>query len=955
MKYRWILLIAFFLFAVPSQIRGNGSKQETSLEGTLVTPSGEALPDTELLFVHTATRTTSTIKTDREGRFGLLLPIGEYEIYKLDPSGKTYLTRLDLSSGEVRGIRLKPSGQEEASLAAIRDYGVDISGSSQGDKKKIADLINPFPAKKRGRFFGSIYEFHRNDNFDAPNFFDPPGEPLPEFKRNQFGFTLGFFASTDWTLQGTYEGLRIIQGSTLLTRIPNREQKQGDFSALEEPILDPTTGLPFPGNIIPVDRISPAARRISNALPDPNRDDPDRNHINNDPLVRDQDVFSVRGDWEPQGRFKMTAEYNLTGVERQNVHPLPQFNSIRSERYQSASVSLNHSFTDRLLGYARIGFHRARSYGLSKNAGQEGLVESLGIEGIRVDDPLEEGYPQVYLTDYSSFGDGNSPSTLVRNRLSLDLSTTYVHNSHTFRAGIELSGIQLNNFRSDSTMRGIFSFSGQFTGDAFADFLLGYVKSATRGLGDSRSDLRRKSWEFFIRDQWKIVPNFDFQFGLNYCYTDPYYSIHGNVSTYYPLLFEPPTDGEIVIDGTPRANELGFDKTVQGSMVFPDRNDWSPRLGFTYSPLGSNRLVLRGTYSIYYDPPDDYFYTSTLGRNFPFFYQQNVFSAEELPTVELDHPFREESETELSLQGIEPRLNTPYIQYWRVSFENALARNWNFEAVYTGRKGTSMTRSIPGNVPPPGPGLIQDRRPNPDYGRFTIINDGGSFNGQYLDVAATKRFADGFSLRSGFGWDRVIDDAVWSDPNNPRDLRAERASASWVAQRRFFLNYIFDLPLASLLETDGWTEMVLEGWRLSGITEIRDGRPFTITVPGDPNNDGVWGDRPNRIGSGLLSGSQRSIDQWFNTADFTAPPDYGFGNSGRSILKAPGFQAWDISLIKQTRFNDGDLVEFRVEFFNAFNQVNFFRPNAGYGTSSFGKIFGADRAREIEIALKYSF
>ena len=192
MKYRWILLIAFFLFAVPSQIRGNGSKQETSLEGTLVTPSGEALPDTELLFVHTATRTTSTIKTDREGRFGLLLPIGEYEIYKLDPSGKTYLTRLDLSSGEVRGIRLKPSGQEEASLAAIRDYGVDISGSSQGDKKKIADLINPFPAKKRGRFFGSIYEFHRNDNFDAPNFFDPPGEPLPEFKRNQFGFTLGF-------------------------------------------------------------------------------------------------------------------------------------------------------------------------------------------------------------------------------------------------------------------------------------------------------------------------------------------------------------------------------------------------------------------------------------------------------------------------------------------------------------------------------------------------------------------------------------------------------------------------------------------------------------------------------------------------------------------------------------------------------------------------------------------
>jgi hypothetical protein len=126
-------------------------------------------------------------------------------------------------------------------------------------------------------------------------------------------------------------------------------------------------------------------------------------------------------------------------------------------------------------------------------------------------------------------------------------------------------------------------------------------------------------------------------------------------------------------------------------------------------------------------------------------------------------------------------------------------------------------------------------------------------------------------------------------------------------------------------------------------------------MPGDPNNDGVSGDRPNRIGPGALPASERSVDRWFNTDDFAAPDPYSFGDSARNILMAPGHHSWDVSVIKQTRLSDGDILEFRVEFFNAFNQVNFERPDTDFGTSVFGKIFGAERAREIEIALKYSF
>jgi len=174
------------------------------------------------------------------------------------------------------------------------------------------------------------------------------------------------------------------------------------------------------------------------------------------------------------------------------------------------------------------------------------------------------------------------------------------------------------------------------------------------------------------------------------------------------------------------------------------------------------------------------------------------------------------------------------------------------------------------------------------------------------------------------------------------------------------MDYIFDLPFGpdQAISTDwaGKLAFLLDGWRLSGRTNIQSGRPFNPELSGDPNNDGVSGDRPDRIGSGLLNSSEQSIDRWFATEDFAEPAPYTFGNSGRNILLTPPRQTWDISLIKRTRLGgEGRILEFRIQFFNAFNNVNFEEPEETFGTSSFGQIFGAEHAREIEIALKYSF
>ncbi|UCF36363.1 MAG: TonB-dependent receptor [Acidobacteriota bacterium] len=929
--------------------------QANTISGTLAKAVGESAPATDLVFVSTADGEEAETSTDAEGIFVIDLPSGEYDVFQKHDYGRRYIARVNLFSGEGRKLNLILPEQGDSSLEAIRDYEISTVPAPSIDSEALADMINPFPAKKRGRLSGSIYEFHRNDNFDARNFFDPVGQPLPEYKRNQFGATLGAIVGTKWYFQGSYDGLRIVQGSTLLSHVPTAAMKAGDFSGLDTAIIDPATGEPFPGNQIPQDRISSVSRRLLSVIEDPNRDDPDRNFVNNDPVVRDQDALRFRGDYEPSTVSKVSFDYGYVQEANRMVQPFSTFNRSRQERHQSVGLSYNRTISERFLSYSRVNFNRNRNFSLSNNSGSDGLLESIGIAGVAVEDPIEEGYPYFDIVGYADFGDRNSPSTSIRNRIAAETSMTYVFNNHTFRASAEIGNRQLNNYRSDGLHRGSFAYNGTYTGDGFADFLLGIPDAAYRGIGSDRSDLRRLNWEFFISDQWRITPNFSFTYGISYRYFQPFYSIHDNVSGFYPLLFEPPVDGEIVVAGSERASQLGFDGAQPGSLVFPDRNDWAPRLGFSFNPLGSNRLVFRASYSVWYEPPGEWAVLRSLGKNYPFYYTEGVESSNLEPEIFIEHPFDSGTEPELSFRDIEPRLNTPHGHYWRLSFQNEVARNWNLELSYVGRQGQSALRTIPGNVPLPGEGQIQERRPNPEFGKFSILTDGGSFSGHGLEASAERRLAKGLALRSGFEWNRLFDDAPWGDPSNPRGLRSERAQAMWAREKRFFLNYIIELPFGMLADSVGWGRWAFQGWRISGITEIHEGDPLTITYSGDKNNDGVWGDRPDRIGSGVLDPSERSIDAWFDTSAFTDPTTYGFGTAGRNILDAPNYKSWDISVIKQTRFSDGDLVEFRIEFFNAFNNVNFSRPVTDLNSSTFGKIFGADRAREIELALKYSF
>ncbi len=861
--------------------------------------------------------------------------------------------------------------QLQRSLSQIGDYRIGIEGWQRPPNNKtgnVTETVNPFRVRKRGRYYGSIYEFHRNDNLDARNFFDPVGERLPEFKRNQFGGSFGATVTSNLKLFATYDGLRIIQGSTILSHVPTPAEKRGDFSARETPLIDPQTGQPFPGNIIPQSRLHPVAVRTLPAIPDPILSDPDRNYLNSAPRIQNSDTIGLRADYEMSAQRKLFADYRYTASDRVNVVAFPEFGSSSVTHTHRLSITYNWTISDSLVGTFGANFRRNVEQGLSPHSGQTGLVASFGINGISPLDDQDEGYPDFRIAGYGSGGrgptfgdDAGLPRGSTENLLELRSSFNLARGDHNLSFGVELDFEQVNNARSQGLHRGRFTYNGDFTGDAFADFLLGNPDSAIRGVGSERGDVRGRRWKFFVRDDWRIDPRFSLSLSLAYSYYAPLKSIHDNISFFHPLLFIPPREGEIVVTGSQRAAEVGLGGLDSGQGVFPDRNDWEPRLAIAYSPFGNNKLVVRASYQVSHNVFPARNLLGWFGKNFPFFFQELADSSPTVPEIDISNPFEALTPTELSIRALDPQLRSETAQEWRLRIQNEIFQNWTVQASYIGRKQNGRAQILYGNTPFPAAGTIQSRRPNPDFGRFEIVSSRGSAIGHSLEASLVKRLSSSFSLRSSFRWGRTFSDfgqGGVTPPTNPYDISSGRAP-SQTPPLRFSVDYLWELPFgeerAFPLRWLGKFRGLVEGWRLSGITSLVSGRLFHPQIPGDFNNDGLSGDLPNRVGSGILPANQRSIDRWFATTEFALPDLNAYGNVGRNILAAPGEQVWDISLTKVNRFGDGKSLEFRIEFFNALNHPNFNPPVSSFGTSVFGKIFGAKRAREIEIALKFSF
>jgi Carboxypeptidase regulatory-like domain/TonB dependent receptor len=835
-------------------------------------------------------------------------------------------------------------------------------------------------------FHGSVFEFVRNNVFDGRNFFLPK---VPELRRNQFGASAGgpirknktfFFAN--------FEASRERRGVSDTRTVPIDAWRAGDFSTLGKTIKDPLTGQPFPNNQIPTARFSKPSQVALNLWPKANFGTGLINDlIITNPAKDDNNQVTGRIDHELTGNDRIMGRFSLFRRAQFQTLDLPGFESIPAPHALSLMTSETHVFSPRLIGEARFSYARSLYGRKSPNTGQNGYFEQFGINhqlaGTQFEGAPRFDFQQLTMT---SFGDDNFiPTNDVSNEFTYTGSLTYTHGQHTMKMGATFTKYQENSPGAvPGYRRGDFTFRGDFTGNAFADFLLGDPYSALRTVGTG-IETGRSAWQaYYFQDDWKVTRKLTLNLGVRWDYTSPLVDIRDRRSEFYPLSNDYGTGlpGQIIVANSPEANSiLHLDGIGARALYKPTKRDFGPRFGFGYSV--TPKTVVRGGYGIFYANLLNFVNNLVTNRRQPpSAITQSATSSTVTPQINLADPFvNATAAAVVSTQNQNPNLRDGYVQQWNFTIQREIRNDWSFEAGYVGNKGTKLSELVYYNVPTPGPSAtVQARRPFPNWGTALSMDSYVLSNYHSLQSKMQKRFKHGLSLLASYTWSKSIDmgsernegDAGGWGGSNQRDLHGSfRGLSGFDVRHRFSASYVYELPFgqgrALLANVNSVVNRFIGGWQTSGIVSMQSGSPFTVTMSGDQNGDGLSGDRPDVIGTPVINPGNPNcyIADPSNPAcgsgvqsAFAAVPAtaYRYGNAGRNILIGPGLKNVDVGLMKNAKLTERFKLQFRAEFFNLFNFVNFDTPNRNFNLGTFGTITSQSaKSREIQFGLKLEF
>ncbi len=846
---------------------------------------------------------------------------------------------------------------------AIREFEMLTSTYDASFGRSAGAQVNVVLKSGSNDFHGSLYEFFRNGGLDARNYFAPKNEPAPKYQRNQFGFSLGgplvksrtfFFAD--------YEGTRSREGITRLANVPTLRERAGDFSQSNTVVIDPLTGQPFPGNVIPEDRQSAIGRRIAALYPAPNRNDPFQNFVSS-PVQRDRnDSFDVRLDHLLSARSNLVFRYSFNDRDLFEPFSGPTFSVVPGygvnipRRSQNVMLGETHVFTPAFINEARFAFNRV-ALGVFQETSGTSVNRAVGLPELS-NDPRDFGLSFITVTGFSPLGDeGNNPQHSTTNTFQFLDTATYVRGGHLMKFGADIRLVQQNAFR-DVQSRGFLTFSpfAQLTGNALGDLLLGSPLLTGGARVDNAQHLRSQSYNFFFNDSWRATPRLTLMAGLRYEYNSPPVDAQDRANIYDPATR---TLVPVGTNGVPRG---GFDA---------DKNNFAPRVGFSWTIGDDSRTVVRGGYGVYYDQsplaPGEALYF-----NSPYFDFNLFFPLPGLPLT-LDNPFPSFFPFPLpdSALAIQRDLRTAYMQHWNLNVQRQLGQSRVLEVAYVGSKGTKLlsARDINQGVPN-ATGFVF--RPVPQFDDINILESRANSNYHSLQTRFQQRLSRGLSVLASYTWSKSIDDASnfftsAGDPNFPQDsfnTRAERGRSNFDVRHRLSVSYSYDLPFGEgrrFLNDRGWLTAALTGWETYGIVTLQTGRPFTVALLSDIDNSGTGrsglgfgaNDRPDVVGDPVLDNP--TPERWFNTSAFVFSPRGTFGNAGRNILDGPGYQNVNASLVKNTALTERLNLQLRAEVFNLFNHPNFNLPDNFLGSPSFGRVTSAREPRHIQFGVKVLF
>jgi len=862
---------------------------------------------------------------------------------------------------------------------------------------------------------GSLFEFLRNSDIASRSFFQPT---VPILKQNQFGGTFGgpvvipkMYNGKDKTFFFVnYEAQRIRTGGAQFADVPTPQEVQGDFSARGNPIIyDPTTynpatqtRQPFPGNIIPADRISKRGVTAASLFPAPNYQGSvaGNNYVRSPAQKNDYDQGNARVDQRLSEKDTMFGRYSIIDSFRTRYTALPGAGNFDDIRGQNAALNWVHVFTPNLVNEGRIGFNRNRYLTPPENTGTNEALTLFGFTNTTTNPVTSAGLPGfTFANGISGIGPGGQfPQDAITQTWQLVENVTWQKGAHSLKFGIDFRSTGLNQIVANND-RGTFTFTGQYTsqgpggtgGHSMADLLLGNPYSAAAAVGDAINQDHNYMFAFYGQDDWKVNSRLTLNLGLRYEYVTPWKE---SLNRFTVLDFNNP-GGRLLIAGTSKAFVPGQgivdtgEPAISDSIVEPTLTNFAPRIGFAYRATG--QTVIRGGYGIFYDVQEGN-EVQFLRNNAPYFFVQNYTGDPVVPNLQLDTLFP--SAANLPSGSIQPFTvgteRTPYMQQWNMNIERELRGHMLLTVGYLGSKGTDLLRRTNYQqgpnilvTDPANPTPLAQRVAYPNFSPTVILGTENAASSTYHGFIASleRRYSNGMAFLMSYTFSKSLDDASSSSnfsgsPSNAQcrcDLRGGKGPSAFDIQQRFVVSYSYELPFGKgkrFLNSNNVLDMVVGGWQLNGIGALQSGPPFQINTSGDNANIGTGAgssnnQRPNVVGDqfGGIDQSASILNRgvnpgtfYFNSAAFAMPPIYRLGNLGRNTMFGPGSANWDMSLFKNVPIHERISLQFRSEFFDIFNQNTFGVPGTILNTPTYGRLTGTSAGgRVIQFGLKLLF
>ncbi len=850
---------------------------------------------------------------------------------------------------------------------AIEEFKILTHAFGAEYGRNAGSVVNLVTKSGANRVNGSAWEFNRDDALQARNFFAPSTQAKPELKQNQFGGAVGFPIVQNRLFGfGYYDGFRNRTGTLQNLAVFSDAQRRGDFSAVAAAIRDPLTGLPFPGNVIPANRLDPAAQKLLNDfVPLPNAAN---NRYIVAPTVRDdRDQVGLRLDYNRSPKQSFLLRYMRADTDRLTPRTVQPVDQRATATLQDVMGSHTYIFSSTKINTARFSVNRI----FANPAVTSGLQNSQYGINLANTNPAAVGLASMTLTGgFPTLGDPQQPFVERINHVwQFTDDFIWIKGRHQLKSGVDIRR-EAMKISFINRPNGDLTFNGNITGNVAADFLLGLPAQARATTQQAIQDGYGWLYSGYVQDEFRITPRVTLNMGLRYELPLPFIENQDRIGGFIT------GQQSVVYPAAPRGLVYPGDPGVGRGIVPTDKNNVAPRLAATWDPFGDGRTSVRGAFGVFYDAlagQGDFFQSGVLTPPFTPLVEINT------PTpITLANPLAAVAGSSgpnpfppaLTIIGWGSDFKSPYAYHYNAGVQRQIGKTLGAEVSYVGSRGFNLPIFMEVNPGVYTPG--QTARGARVLPAFALVRPTfsaaqswyDSFQGSLrllptrgLNFLASYTWGHARDHVSGLnigGEARPVLPVVQGDEASlERALAFEKGDALFDVRHRFVLSFGYELP--TFTDKGRALRYIAGGWQLNGIFQAQTGFPLTVI---DPTLDiRYMSNRPDVTCD--PNDGPKTTTQYFNTSCFTrltlAQTGERPGNAGRNTVRGPGFSRTDLSLFKNVQITRTQRLQFRVEVFNVWNQERFGQPGNQIGTPNFGVITTADDGRVVQLGLRYTF